>query len=114
MARFADRPVIRIEPGLQEKDCRDAARHASDLSNLVNCERTAQYVSLPVGKPFLDYLIPADGIAPHVGRDVPPIDHAVEVDLEGGSAQAPSGTEAGLGYVVRGYCHLVQRHFRAF
>jgi hypothetical protein len=31
---FADRPVIRIELGFQEKECCDEAGHASDLSNL--------------------------------------------------------------------------------
>src|SRR5437879_954820 len=66
-------PVILIQDGFKRDDRCDSAGHLLDVTNLVFRERTAQELLFPVRKPFLDDLIPADGVVPNSRGNVRPV-----------------------------------------
>ena len=57
-----DGEVIRIQIGMERYEGGETAGHLRDVANLLRREAATQQILLPIGKPFLDDLIAADGV----------------------------------------------------
>lgn len=58
---------------------------------MIQSEGAAQDIVFPVAQPFLYDLVAANVVASHLGRDIPPISHLVQVNVTSGLAQVFKG-----------------------
>ena len=73
--------IIGVEGRFEEEDRRDAAGDIHYFACFVGGQWTAEEFVLAIAEPFLDYLIPVDGVIPDLRGDVAPIGHIVQINV---------------------------------
>ena len=71
------------------------------MLNILGCQHATKNLALAVGEPFLEHLVAAELIGPHMGGDVAPEGSGVQVDVERGLAERWEAVTQGGSFLRR-------------